>query len=153
MSDATALQWDGAYLATFIVEVDGVELGRFHEVSGLQIDVEVEQYTEGGENGFVHKLPGRMTWPNLVLKRGITKEDVFMSWLQDSVGDGMAQRSGKSKRTTAAVTLVGPDGTRLRSWNVVDAMPVRWTGPTFASEATSGADEELEIAHHGFRAN
>ena len=115
-----------------------VEIGRFNEVSGLQIDVDVEEYTEGGENGFVHKLPGRMTWPNLVLKRGITKDDVFMKWLQDAVGDGMAERSGKSKRTTAAMTLLGPDGmTRLRKWNVVDAMPVRWTGPTFASDATT----------------
>jgi phage tail-like protein len=151
MTDATALQWQGTYQATFLVEVDGVELGRFLEVSGLQIDVEVEQYTEGGENGFVHKLPGRMTWPNLVLKRGITKEDVFMSWLQDSVGDGMAERKGKSKRTTAAVTLLGPDGTRLRAWNVSDAMPVRWTGPSFSVDAATAAVEELEIAHHGFR--
>ena len=154
MADAQAVQWDGTYLSTFLVEVDGVELGRFNEVSGLQIDVEVEEYTEGGENGFVHKLPGRMKWPNLVLKRGITKEDVFMSWLHDSVGDGMATRNGKSKRTTAAVTLLGPDGvTRLRSWSVVDAMPIRWTGPSFASDSTSAAVEELEIAHHGFRAS
>ena len=50
--------------------------------------VEVETYTEGGENGFVHKLPGRMTWPNLVLKRGVTAQDVLMNWLQDAVGDG-----------------------------------------------------------------
>jgi phage tail-like protein len=155
MADPTLPQWDGAYLATFLVEIDNqIELGRFSEISGLQIDVQVEEYTEGGENGFVHKLPGRMTWPNLVLKRGVTKEDVFMNWLQDYVGDGMAARSGKSKRTTLAVTLLGPDGvTRLRKWNVVDAMPVRWTGPSFASDATGAALEELEIAHHGFKAN
>src|SRR6478672_8200826 len=108
--------------ATFLVEVDGVEIGRFMEVSGLQVTVGIEEISEGGENSYVHKLPGRMTWPNLVLKRGITQEDVFMTWLQDAVGDGMAERKGKSKRTTAAVTLLGPDGTRLRAWNVSDAM-------------------------------
>ena len=49
---------------------------------------------------------------------------------------------------------LGPDGvTRLRKWNVVDALPVRWTGPSFASDATGAAVEELEIAHHGFRAS
>jgi phage tail-like protein len=154
MSDPNVLQWDGAYSGTFLIEVDEVEIGRFNEVSGLQIDIDVEEYTEGGENGFVHKLPGRMKWPNLVLKRGITKDDVFMAWLQQAVGDGMATRNGQSKRYTAAVTLLGPDGvTRLRKWNVVDAIPVRWTGPTFASDATSAAVEELEIAHHGFRAS
>ena len=96
-----------------------------------------------------------MKWPNLVLKRGITKEDVFMKWFQDAVGDGMAERNGKSKRTSAAITLLGPDGvTRLRKWNVVDAMPVRWTGPSFAVRCRpAAAVEELEIAHHGFRAS
>lgn len=154
MADDEKIQWEGAYLATFLVEIDdGVEIGRFSEVSGLQIDVDVEEYTEGGENGFVHKLPGRMKWPNLVLKRGITKDDVFMQWFQDAVGDGMASRNGKAVRKTAAVTLLGPDGvTRLRKWNIVDALPVRWTGPSFASDSTSAAVEELEIAHHGFRA-
>jgi phage tail-like protein len=145
-------KYDNTHSASFLVEVDGVELGRFRELSGLQIDVDVEEFEEGGENGFVHKLPGRMTWPNLVLKRGVTKEDVFMNWLQDSVGDGMATRNGKSKRTTAAVTLLGSDGTRLRSWNVVDAMPIRWTGPNFSADSSDAAIEELEIAHHGFRA-
>jgi len=110
--------WDSVYAGVFIVEVDGVELGRFREISGLQIDVEVETYTEGGENGFVHKLPGRMTWPNLVLKRGITEQDVLMNWLQDAVGDGMTQRNGKTKRTTAAIVLMSTDGQRMRSWNV-----------------------------------
>ena len=152
MPELTEIEkWNGAFNASFLVELDGVELGRFKEISGLQVDVDLESFEEGGENGFVHKFSGRMTWPNLVLKRGITKEDVFMSWLQDSVGDGMTERKGKSKRTTAAVTLLGPDGTRLRAWNVSDAMPVRWTGPSFSVDAATAAVEELEIAHHGFR--
>ncbi len=150
MSDVSDL-FDRAYLGTFLVEIDGVEIGRFSEVTGLSVDVEVEDYVEGGENGFVHKFPGRMTWPNLVFKRGITKEDVFMKWLHDSVGDGAAKRNGKATRTTAAITMMSPDGKRLRKWNVVDAFPIRWTGPDFAVTSTEAAVEELEIAHHGFR--
>ena len=63
---------EGVYAATFLVEVDGLEIGRFTEVSGLQVEVGVETVAEGGQNGFVHKLPSRMTWPNLVLRRGLT---------------------------------------------------------------------------------
>src|SRR4051794_39020837 len=133
--------WDSATAGLFLVEVDGEEIGQFREISGLQIDVEVESYTEGGENGFIHKLPGRMSWPNLVLKRGVTEQDVLLKWLQDAVGDGMAQRKGKAKRTTAAIVLLSTDGVRLRSWNVVDALPVRWAGPTLASGAADPADE------------
>jgi phage tail-like protein len=142
----------GASAATFIFEVDGVAIGRFSEVSGLQVDVEIEEYVEGGESGFVHKLPGRLTWPNLVLKRGVTNDDNLLAWLQKSVGDGMVTRKGKAERTTAALFLVGLNGKRLRIWSFVDALPVRWTGPSFAATSSDLAEEELEIAHHGFRA-
>ena len=39
--------------ATFLVEVDGVEIGRFMEVTGLEVEVGVESIEEGGENGYV----------------------------------------------------------------------------------------------------
>ena len=141
----------GATAATFIFEVDGVEIGRFSEVSGLQVDVDVEEFVEGGESGFIHKLPGRLKWPNLVLKRGVTNDDNLLNWLQTSVGDGLVKRKGKANRTTAALTLVGATAKRLRTWSFEDALPVRWTGPTFAAASEDLAEEELEIAHHGFR--
>lgn len=138
--------------ATFLVEVDGVEIGRFLEVTGLELTVGVEEIAEGGENSFVHKLPGRMSWPNLVLKRGITQNDTLLAWLNRSSGEQFAANGNKLSRSTAAITLIGPSGTRLRAWNFDGAFPVKWTGPRFAVEATDMAVEELEIAHHGFRA-
>ena len=140
-----------ASAATFIFEVDGVEIGRFSEVSGLQVDLEVEEFAEGGESGFVHKLPGRLTWPNLVLKRGVTNDDNLLGWMHKSVGDGMVSRKGKANRTTAALSLVGLNAKRLRTWSFEDALPVRWTGPSFAATSTDMAEEELEIAHQGVR--
>ncbi|MDC3332360.1 phage tail protein, partial [Ilumatobacter sp.] len=32
------------------------------------------------------------------------------------------------------------------------AFPVKWTGPSFSASSTDMAEEQLEIAHHGFRA-
>lgn len=138
--------------ATFLVEVDGVEIGHFMEVSGLELTVGVEEIQEGGENSFVHKLPGRMTWPNLVLKRGITQNDALIKWVNKSSGEQFAANGNKLTRSTAAITLVGPSGTRLRAWNFDGAFPVKWTGPSFAVASDDMAVEELEIAHHGFRA-
>lgn len=141
------------YAATFLVEVDGQPIGRFHEVSGLSVDVAVEDVEEGGQNGFVHKLPGRMTWPNLVLKRGMTETDNLLAWLNKSSGDGFAGQQHKVTRSTLAIVLMSADGTtRLRSWNFEGAFPVKWSGPTFAYSSSDPADEELEIAHHGFKA-
>ena len=43
----------------FAVEIEGLLVGGFTEVSGLESEIEVEEYREGGVNGFVHKLPGQ----------------------------------------------------------------------------------------------
>ncbi len=138
--------------ASFLVEVDGVEIGRFMEITGLEVEVGVESIEEGGENGYVHKLPGRMTWPNLVLKRGVTQNDSLLAWLNKSSGEGFTGQGNKLKRSSAAITLMGPGGKRLRAWDFDGAFPIKWRGPTFAAGSTEMAVEELEIAHHGFRA-
>jgi phage tail-like protein len=143
---------DRVSAATFLVEVDGVEIGRFMEVSGLSVDVAVVEVGEGGQNSYVHKLPGGMSWPNLTLKRGITRSDGLFDWLNKSSGEQFAAGGNKLARSTAAVTLMGPGGKRLRAWEVDGAFPVRWRGPQFAAESHEMAVEELEIAHHGFRA-
>ena len=141
---------EGVYSATFLIEVDGKEIGRFTEVSGLQAEIDVETVEEGGENGFVHKLPGRMKWPNLVLKRGLTQNDTLFSWLNKASGSGFNGEGNKLERSTAAVTLVSQTGKRLRAWELEGAFPVKWSGPSFAVSSSDMAIEELEIAHHGF---
>ena len=137
--------------ATFLVEVDGVEIGRFAEISGLEVSVETEEIQEGGQNSFVHKVPGRMTWPNITLKRGITQNDSLIKWLQESSGEQFAANKNKLRRSTAAVTLIGPAGKRLRAWEFDGAFPIKWTGPNFSVDSTDMAMEQLEISHHGFR--
>lgn len=138
--------------ATFLFEVDGVEIGRFMEISGLEVSVETEEVQEGGQNSFVHKLPGRMTWPNITLKRGITQQNTLLEWLNKSSGEKFSSGGNKLKRTTAAITLTASDGTRLRAWEFDGVFPVKWTGPSFAVSSTDMAVEQLEVTHHGFRA-
>ena len=138
--------------ATFLVEVDGVEIGRFMEISGLEVTVETQDIAEGGQNSFVHKVPGRMTWPNIRLKRGITQTDSLLKWLNKSSGEKFAESGNTLTRHTAAITLIGPNAKRLRAWEFDGAFPVKWTGPNFAVSSNEMAVEELEITHHGFRA-
>jgi phage tail-like protein len=150
MSDRTL---NDANNAMFLFEVDGVEIGMFMEVNGLEVSVETEDIAEGGQNSFVHKLPGRMTWPNITLKSGLTKQDALLRWLNESSGEKFAANSNKLVRKSAAITLLDRTGVRLISWNFNDAFPVKWTGPSFAAESTEAPTEQLEIAHHGFRAS
>lgn len=135
----------------FIFEVDGQQIGMFKEVSGLRADITIETLEEGGQNNFVHKLPGRLSWPNLVMRRGVTNTDNLFKWLLKASGDGFEGAGRKVERTTAAVTLLKHGGERVQSWELLDAFPVRWEGPRLAADSNEVAFEELEIAHHGFR--
>jgi phage tail-like protein len=144
---------DDTFSATFLFEVDGVDIGKFQEVNGLEVSIETEDIQEGGQNSYTHKLPGRMTWPNITLKRGITKQDSLLKWLNESSGEQFSVNGNKLVRKSAAITLVDRTGKRLRSWSFIEAYPVKWTGPSFAATSSESANEELEITHHGFRAN
>jgi phage tail-like protein len=137
---------------SFLFEVDGVEIGVFREVRGLNVSVGVHELREGGQNGFVRKLPGRMTWPNIVFTRGLTQSDALFDWFSKSSGEGFASKGNKLVRTTGAITALDSTGKRLRSWELTDVFPVRWQGPEFQTGRNEPLLEELEVAHHGFKA-
>jgi phage tail-like protein len=136
----------------FLFEVDGVEIGIFREVTGLQVTIGIEEINEGGQNGYVHKLPGRMSWPHVIFRRGMTESDALFTWMNKSSGEGFAGNANKLVRSTGAVTAIDASGTRLRSWDFADVFPVRWKGPDFETNSNDPLEEELEVAHHGFRA-
>lgn len=127
----------------FKVLLPGIEIGRFRECSGLAAEIEVKEYSEGGVNDRVHKLPTRMKYPNLVLKRGLTYEDGLLRWLWKT--------QHEAQRVHVTVTLVGPGGGDVRSWAFNDAFPVKWTGPTLNAASAQVAMETLEIVHSGLQ--
>jgi phage tail-like protein len=127
----------------FKVELPGIDIGRFRECSGLAAELEVKEYMEGGVNDRVHKLPTRMKYPNLVLKRGVTFEDGLLQWLWKT--------QHEAQRVHVTISLVGPDGKPVRSWAFNDAFPVKWQGPTLNATSSSVATETLEIVHAGLQ--
>ena len=137
----------------FLFEVDGVEIGLFAAVRGLQVSSQTENLTEGGQNGYTHRLPGRLEWPNITFSRGLTDADALFDWMNKTAGEGFAAAGNKITRSTGAITAVASNGNRLRSWSLEDVFPVRWTGPDFATASDDPLTEELEIAHHGFRSS
>jgi phage tail-like protein len=151
-SESEPLGGDLPIADRFLFEVDGVEIGVFREVAGLQVTVNVVEIAEGGQNSFTHKLPSRMSWPHVVFRRGLTQSDALFDWLQKSSGEGFAGNSNKLTRSTGAVTALDARGSRLRSWEFMDVFPVRWKGPDFVIGNITPLEEELEVAHHGFRA-
>jgi len=127
----------------FIVEIKGVTVGGFSEVTGLQVEVELQEYREGGLNEYIHKLAGPTRYPsNLILKHGITDKQELWAWHLDV-------RKGIFTRKNGAVILLNTSGTAVWRWNFVDAYPSRWSGPELRANASEVAVETLELVHRG----
>ncbi len=151
MPDAEFLGNEPTIANRFLFEVDGVEIGTFAEVRGLEVTAELEEYAEGGQNGFVHRLPGRLRWPNLVFRRGLTQGDALFAWVNKTAGEGFAAAGNTLVRCTGAVTVLSDRKARLRAWEFDGVFAVRWVGPRFDVDSSQALDEELEVAHNGFR--
>ena len=125
--------------------VPGGTIGRFQECTGLSADLEVKEYAEGGVNDFMHKLPTRVKWPNIVLKRGVTHEKALLEWFWATRTSGQA-----SNVLEVTINLLGPGNqSPVRTWVFWDAFPVKWEGPHLNAGSNSIATESLEIAHKG----
>jgi phage tail-like protein len=132
------------YLAfAFRIELNGILSGAFSEVSGLQVEIETEDYREGGLNGYIHKLAGPARYPsNLILKHGILDADVLWQWQQATI-------EGAIDRQTLSVILLDSALKPTWQWTVRDAYPVKWSGPDLRGNANEVAVETLELAHRG----
>ena len=125
-----------------VVWKDQVE-AVFAECSGLTAEVETEEYKEGGQNEFVHKLPGRRKWSDITLKRGLSNSLSLWQWYQKTVAGQMDRRE---------VTIMLFDETQVRhmQWNVKRAFPIKWEGPSLKVDGTTVGIETLVLTHEGF---
>ncbi|HET9657740.1 MAG TPA: phage tail protein [Kineosporiaceae bacterium] len=140
---------DPPWAARFWLDIDKVTVGAFTEVGGLGVTIETEDLVEGGENGFIRKLPKAMRWQNLVLKRGVTNSDALLSWLSEYSGPGLEAGGHRPERRTVTITVYRTVGKPAHIWRLEQAMPVRWSGPRLSSTSRELALEELEVSHCG----
>src|ERR1700674_1951862 len=78
----------------FRVLIDGdKDLGSWSKCDGLSVEYEVKEYMEGGENRFVHRIPGRIKYQNIKLTRVINADSSKVAaWVAG------LRRGGKRKR-------------------------------------------------------
>ena len=139
MPPATALISDH----NFKLSVPGLAIGTFKVCHGLTMEFEVFEWAEGGNNEFIHHLPGRMRYPYLQLSAGMTDDKAMQEWFWKT------REQAELKEIT--VELTTQDGTTARSWSFTDAFPVRWTGPGIVADSHAMAMESLDVAHSGLK--
>jgi phage tail-like protein len=129
----------------FDVTIDGVDIGSFTGCEGLGAEYEIFEYQEGGQNAFVHRLPGRLKYSPVRLTRPVDESSGRLAaWFS-----GFQQ---PARRCTASITAFDGAGNRIAQWNLVELYPSRWSGPAFTADGNAVAKETLELAHNGFLA-
>jgi phage tail-like protein len=135
----------------FVVTIDGKEIGDFTALEGLSAEYNVMQYAEGGSNGFEHRLPGQLKYSTIKLSRPLDAKSArngggLAAWFTT-----LGQAPSRDRATcSAAIVAFDSVGRQIATWNLVNAYPFRWTGPSFSADGSAVAKETLELAHHGF---
>jgi phage tail-like protein len=129
-------------LTTVVTSIQHVAVGGFSECSGLESSQKIEEYNEGGRNGAVLKFPGRVSWNNIVLKRGVTLSPDLWDWYYSFV-------EGRGRRRDGVIALQNDLHLPVQIWNFKRGLPAKWTGPSMNATQNSVAIESIEIAHEG----
>ena len=130
----------------FIVEIDGITVAGFSEVSGFEQTIETEDYREGGGH-FVHKLPKAVVQSTLKLKRGMSVDDELWRWFSNC-RDAVLYGKTLKKKNIQVTILDEIKGTQTY-FVFNNAYPIKWSSSMLNATSSSVAIEELEIAHEG----
>jgi phage tail-like protein len=117
---------------------------RFQAVSGLSVEYDMEEYKEGGENRFTHKLPVRTKFADMMLKRGMLTDSEVIKWFLN------AFRDREFVPADVNIILMNEKSEPLRTWKVTHAIPKKWLVSDFNANENSVVIETLELSYRYF---
>jgi phage tail-like protein len=124
----------------FRVEIDGIGEAQFAEVVVPPAEIAVVEYREGADkSSATRKLPGRVKYGNVVLKRGITADLSLYQWFR-------AVSQGDFQPRNVMIVLLDAQRQDVRRWLARDAWPVKYDGPALNAKNNEVAIETLELA-------
>jgi len=123
----------------FRVEIDGIVQAGFTECLGLGSHIEVVEIREGADpTSATRKVPGRVTYPDIVLKFGVTASRELYDWHKGLI-------NGQVQRKNGSVVLLDSQGQEAVRWNFFGAWPSKFDGPTLNAKGNDIAIESLTI--------
>ncbi len=138
---ATGSRTDALVGGHFSVEIDGINVGNFKEVSGLNSETEVVE-DRGGKDKTAHKIPGKLRYQNIVLKRGWTGSPELWKWRKSVI-------DGKVERKSGSIILYNSEDKEMLRYNFFEGWPCKWEGPSLTGGSTETMIETVEIVHEG----
>jgi phage tail-like protein len=130
----------------FMLELEGALAGYFSDCSGIGSEHEVVEQKVVDKQGheILRKLPGRLKFTDITLKRGITSDLKIWEW-RDMVVKGTV----KDARKNCTITMFSRDYTPVAVWHFVNAWPSKVVGPSLKADGNDIGVEELTIVHEG----
>lgn len=127
----------------FSVELSGKVVGYFTECSGLGSEHEIIEHkvTQGGKE-IVMKIPGRLKWEDITLKKGITKDMAIWKWRKE-IEDGKVD----DNRRDGSIIMYNQSLDPVAQWNFTRGWPSKVTGPQPKSDSNEVGLEEMIITH------
>jgi phage tail-like protein len=115
--------------------------GVFTECKLPDVEWDTEQVKEGGQNTFIHQLPGQRKPGKVTLKYGLTKQHELLDWYADMMSENF-----KKTAKTVTISLLDSEGNPVLLWNLHDAYPVKVTWPELKAGDSAVAILALELA-------
>ena len=130
----------------YAIEIQGVITGYFTECSGIGSEHEVIEHKIVDEKGreSIQKIPGRLKWQDITLKRGITDNMDIWDWR-----DQVVQGKVNDARRNGSVIMFNQGLEEVARWNFENAWPSKVSGPSMKSDSNEFGVEELVIVHEG----
>lgn len=128
----------------FKLEIGSVEFGAT-TVGGLEKEVEVTEYREGGYNS-THKLPGIASTGTLTVEKGaFANIDMY-----NMVKEAMEEQDFRKD-----ITIIEQDrhGTAKRQWRVLECWASKFTAPEYDATSSEVATESIEIQYEDLKAS
>jgi len=121
---------------TFSVEIGGVEIAQFQEVSGISSEIDVIELKENTADGklVIHKAPGAFKPPTITLKRAKNSSKALWDWHEAMLLGNVA-----SGRKEGSIVLKSYDGTEVARYNIKGA----WVSKLETGALKAGANEVL----------
>ncbi len=114
----------------------------FSDVSGLSLEIQTEDLTEGGGNDYVIRLPKPPKARNLILKRALSATPPeIVEWAKKAVEEFVFEPR------TLVLSIIDYDDTPVKTWNFEGAFPVKISLSDLSASKSEIVIETLEIAY------
>lgn len=124
----------------FVVDLGIGEELQFAEVEIPAAEIETIEYREGADRtNASRKLPGRVRYGNVVLRRGSSGRLELWEWFK-------AVRDGQLERRNVTITLLDEQRQPVQQWRLRDAWPTKYDPSDLNAKGNEVAVELLELA-------